>query len=308
MLAPVVVFTYNRPELLKDTLDSLEKNDLAGETELFLFSDGFKSDDDCEAVMRVHEVIERFEKNNTFKSIYVQKSKENKGLKNSIVSGVSAVMDRYGKAIVVEDDLVVAHNFLKFMNDSLDYYENDSKIWAIGGCSFGISKPLKEYKHDVYASYRTCSWGWASWADRWERVDFDMGWYEDFIEDKVLQKRVALAGEDIIDTIKAQHEGILDTWDAQWAYQQCADNQYTILPRCSLVVNNGFQGGTHFSGATKDKWNITLDDNFSYSLEHVEIDERLMKKFRKNFRKSRPNIIRIIAGILSKVKRICMDI
>ncbi len=284
MVAPVAVFAYNRADLLSEALESLDKNDLAKQTEMFIFSDGFKGKDDYEGVMKVREVIHSFEGKNNFGKVHVQLSDQNKGLKTSIVSGVSEVINKYKKIIVVEDDLIVAHNFLQFMNDALEFYEKDATVWAIGGCSFGLDKPLKKYRHDVYASYRVCSWGWASWENRWNRIDFEMNWYEEYLSDKLLQTRVACSGEDMYEMLKAQYEGKLDTWDVQWNFQQCRDNQYTILPKKSLVKNIGFQSGAHFSEGISDKYKIILNDNFTYQLEHVAIDDKLMREFQENFK------------------------
>ena len=38
-LAPVVIFTYNRPWHTQQTLEALQKNQLANESELFIYSD-----------------------------------------------------------------------------------------------------------------------------------------------------------------------------------------------------------------------------------------------------------------------------
>ena len=52
-------------------------------------------------------------------------SDHNKGLGNSIISGVSDVIARYGKVIVLEDDLRLMQGFLAYMNQALDMYEPD---------------------------------------------------------------------------------------------------------------------------------------------------------------------------------------
>ena len=40
--APVILFTYNRPEHTRRTIEALAKNELAQDTELFVFSDAAK--------------------------------------------------------------------------------------------------------------------------------------------------------------------------------------------------------------------------------------------------------------------------
>ena len=78
-----------------------------------------------------------------------------------------------------KDDLVSSPDFPKYMNDALDYYEKDDEIWSISGYTFNIDIP-KDYNSEVYLSCRGCSWGWATWKDRWEKVDWDVSGYNQF--------------------------------------------------------------------------------------------------------------------------------
>ncbi len=163
-LAPIVLFVYNRPDLTKETLSALKKNTLASESELFIFSDGSKSEKDFDKVNEVRKLIKNI---NGFKSVRVFENKENKGLANSIIFGVTKIINKYGKIIVLEDDLITSKYFLKFMNEGLNFYKNNKKIGSITG----YNKPshfmkFKNYDKDLYLSSRFSSWGWATWKDR----------------------------------------------------------------------------------------------------------------------------------------------
>src|SRR5688572_7223408 len=119
MLAPVALFVYNRPWHTRQTVKALQNNFLADETELFIFSDGPKNDDSKAAVQEVRDYLKTIEQ---FKNITIIEQEKNLGLANSIISGVTEIVNKYGKIIVIEDDLISSRYFLKYMNDALDKY------------------------------------------------------------------------------------------------------------------------------------------------------------------------------------------
>src|SRR5699024_3409085 len=107
------------------------------------------------------------------------KASTNKGLANSVISGVTKVIDKFGKVIVIEDDLISSTDFLSYMNNALEFYEMNKSIWSISGYNIPIDIP-SNYKHDVYLSYRGCSWGWATWKNRWNQTDWSVKDYDAF--------------------------------------------------------------------------------------------------------------------------------
>src|SRR5690554_6366718 len=133
MLAPVVIFVYNRPEHTKKTIEALSKNFLAEETEVFIYCDAAKNEKSKERVEQVRDYVDSLNKRSYFKSISIIKAQSNKGLAKSVISGVNEIIMKYGKVIVVEDDLISSKDFLQYMNDALNYYESNSKIWSISG-------------------------------------------------------------------------------------------------------------------------------------------------------------------------------
>lgn len=124
-LAPVLLFTYNRPAHTKQTLDALLKNPLSKESTLFVFSDGYKNEMDRQQVEEVRSIIRSLD---GFKDIQIRENAENKGLAANIIEGVTRVVDEYGKVIVVEDDLIASPFFLTFMNDVLNKFEKEKKL------------------------------------------------------------------------------------------------------------------------------------------------------------------------------------
>ena len=162
-LAPIVLFVYARPDHTIKTIEFLAKNKLAKESNVFIFSDDPKNDKAIEAVIKTRNYINSLSKKDYFKKVTVFEAKKNKGLANSVISGVTKIINEYGKVIVVEDDLITSSNFIKYMNDALDFYYDDNTIWSISG--YNVHMNPYNYSHDVYLNYGGCSWGWATWRD-----------------------------------------------------------------------------------------------------------------------------------------------
>lgn len=299
-LAPLVIFVYNRKDLTIQMLNKMNQNLLADETEMFIFSDGPRKDTDVEKVKDVRAFLWEFKKSNNFKSVEIIESEKNKGLANSIISGVTDIINKYGKVIVVEDDLLTSQYFLKFMNDCLDFYEKNEKIWSIGGTSLALPS-LNEYPDDVYTCYRASSWGWATWKDRWSKVDWNVSDYKVFMKDRKRKRQFKLGGQDMVESLKRQMEGKTDSWAIRWCYQQSKERNFTILPKKSLVKNIGWgDEGTH---CDVDRFHTSVDnEEFEYVLRDVEIDNKLMKEFRRYF--SRPFINRVLDFIYLKIKSV----
>ncbi len=298
-LAPLVVFVYNRPHLTKQMLERVNQNGLAEETELYIFSDGPKSEKDENKVAQVRQCIREFAQGSNFKKVNIVEAESNKGLANSIIGGVSQVMKESGRVIVLEDDLLTDSVFLKFMNDCLDFYEKNEKIWSIGGTTYNLPS-LESYRHDVFTCYRAESCGWATWIDRWERIDWEVKDFQEFLKDPKARKRFNRGGQDMVDALKAQMEGKTDSWAIRWCYQQSKEDMLTILPRESLIENIGWDGSGVHCGE-EDMFPVRRGRGFSdYTLENVEIDKQLMKEFRAFF--SRPFMQRILDRIYLKIK------
>ena len=150
MNAPVVLFVYNRLDHTMNVIESLSKNILADQTDLYVFSDAAKTENVQEKVNAVREYIRRTEWRDNFQNVTIVEAKQNQGLAKSIISGVTEILEKYGKVIVVEDDLVLSPYFLNYMNGALDYYKDVDDVWSISGYSFPM-KSLKKYPHDISA-------------------------------------------------------------------------------------------------------------------------------------------------------------
>lgn len=195
-LAPIVLFVYNRPKHTEEVLVKLSQNELAKDSELFVYSDGPKKESDIEKVEEVRNVLKKVQ---GFKKITIMSSEKNKGLANSVMGGVTEVINKYGKVIVLEDDLLTQKYFLNVMNQMLDYYSKDKEIGSVTAFMMTTKqvKVPKDYIEDIFFNVRPCSTGWGTWKDRWDEVDWEVQDYPSFSNNKYAQKQFNKGGGEI---------------------------------------------------------------------------------------------------------------
>jgi len=275
-LAPVVLFTFNRLDHTVKTIEALKKNNLAQESRLYIFSDGPR---DNQEKFKVDEVRKYLNNINGFKSITIIESLVNKGLAQSVITGVTDIIDKYGKVIVLEDDLITSNFFLEYMNKALNLYEFRRDIWSISGYTPDILFS-KEFKDEVYLIMRGASWGWATWKNRWELNDWDVTDYKEFKYNKKEVENFNLAGSDMAPMLSDQMEGRINSWAIRWGYNQFKFNMWTVYPIKSFVKNIGTDlSGTH-SNSTK-KFDVTLGNKMIIINPEVMPCNEVMSSFKK---------------------------
>ncbi len=276
VLAPIILFVYKRLRHTQQTVESLKKNLLARESDLFIFSDGPKNEADVKLVNEVRKFIKNV---NGFNKINIVEKEDNNGLANSIISGVTSILEKFDKAIILEDDLIFSPHFLKFMNEALNYYEEDNHIFSISGYSFPIDIP-HNYNKDIYMLPRSSSWGWGTWLNRWQKADWNVKDYNEFLTNKSNQNIFNLGGEDLTPMLKMQMAGQIDSWGIRWAYAHFKNNSYCLYPVKSLCKNIGTDNsGTH-SRATK-KFDVVLSEKEKFDLIHdLNLNNQILENTR----------------------------
>lgn len=272
-LSPVIIFVYNRIYELKQTVSNLKKDFLALDTDLIIYSDGAKNTTELDKVLEVREYIRSIQ---GFKSIKIIESVENLGLANSIIAGVTKEIKKHGKIIVLEDDLIVSPNFLSYMNQALSYYENNKEVLSISG----FTLPLKSLVNieDFYVGRRASSWGWATWADRWLDINWDIS---SLSKNKFPKAAFNKGGSDMTKMLFDQYDGRIDSWAIRFCYHQFLHKQVTIFPTESKVINIGFnQNATHTKNDTR--FNTRLDTTLKTSFNFKD-DIKLISKIEKDF-------------------------
>lgn len=252
--APVVLFAYKRPVEIEATLRALEANHLASQSDLYIFVDAPKRPDDAAKVAQVHRILDAA---SGFRSIHRDYAESNIGCADSIIRGISQVLANHPSAIIVEDDLITAPNFLDYMNQCLVQYAGNRRVYSASGYTMPFSRP-PGYKPDAYFIPRHSPWGWATWADRWQSVDWDMTDYPAFERDKQQQKAFMQGGSDLVRMLRDQMEGRADAWDIRFCYNRFKENGLTMYPTVSKVQNIGFgSDATHTN--IYNRYKTTLD-------------------------------------------------
>lgn len=263
-LSPIALFVYNRPEHTRKTVEALRANTLAAESELYIFSDGAKGAGDADSVKQVRDYIRTV---GGFKKIGITERSENWGLSKSIISGVTEIVNKYGKVTVLEDDLVTSPHFLKYMNDGLDAYENESRVASIHGFVY----PIKEILPETFFLRGADCWGWATWRRAWNMFEPD--------GKKLLAELEAKKLIDAFDfgnargfsaMLKRQIAGENDSWAIRWHTSAFLADKLTLYPGRTLVDNIGQGDGTHKGNVL---FRHAFDDHRPVKVGKIAIEE-----------------------------------
>ena len=241
--APILLFVYNRPEHTRRCIESLLKNSLASESYLFIYADGAKDSTQQEAVNEVRNYIRSIQ---GFKQITLMERSENWGLARNIINGVTTQVNRYGKVIVLEDDLVVAPYFLQFMNDALEVYKNEPRVGHIQACDFTQDSSLPA----TFLIKWTGSWGWATWDRAWKHFNPNGNELLQELEERKLTHVFDFNGKyGFTRMLRRQIEGKNNSWAIRWNASLFLKDILSLNVGRSLVQNEGFDGsGTNCGG------------------------------------------------------------
>ena len=264
--APIILFVYNRPIHTLRTLEALAQNDLAQESELFIYSDASKKNSTNQEKEKVEQVRQVVKQQKWCLKVSIIEALVNKGLAKSISGGVTEVIKKYGKVIVLEDDIVPNKGFLKYMNNALELYKNDEKVFGISGGAFPTNK---EVNMNTFFLPIMSSWGWATWQRAWQNIVFDASLLIQQLEKKNITVQQYNFGElPYYQMLTAQAEGKIDSWAVCSYATLVLNSAYFLFPKYSLIQNIGFDSsGTHSQSS---------DDIFFGNVlqkEYLEIDK-----------------------------------
>lgn len=282
--APIVMFVYNRADHFKKTVEALSKCKEAKDSDLFIFSDGAKNAENESKVQDVRNEIKEVQKQNLFHSLTVFESTENKGLAKSVIDGVTEIINRFGKVIVVEDDCMPCEHFLRFMNNALDFYKNNFSVGSIAGFIPQFPFP-EDYNKDLFLAYRSCSWSWATWSDRWCGVDWELKRISDFYNSPSLIRKLNANGSDRFIRLYRQTKGNGSSWSVRFGAHLVKNNYLTVYPRYSYVSNIGCdESGVHSTSSDADKMSVNLSKAIAEPVfEDLILDERIQKDMKKHY-------------------------
>lgn len=266
--APIALFVYNRPDHTLRTVEALRQNWLSSQSDLIVFSEAPKNATGAADVVAVRKLVHEI---SGFKSLTIVEREQNLGLAKSIISGVSQICDEFGRIIALEDDILTTPDFLTFINLALDHYANEPRVFSTSGFNFAFNIPA-HYPFDAFCFWRSSSWGWGTWKNRWDKCDWNVADYDTFSADLYKQKSFNRGGEDLTRMLRLQMTGRLDSWAIRWAYAHYQHDALALLSVQPRVFHFGSDSSaTHVKrrGAVKQS-PLTSQHKSSFTLPNVE--------------------------------------
>ena len=296
---PIVVFAYNRATQLRMVLERLVDAENIERHDVIVYIDGPKRERDVEGVAQVEQAVKQVRENRLPRLEIVRREK-NYGCQKNISTAITSVINQYGCVIVVEDDVLVSRTFLTYMDAALEFYKDDERIWGVNGHQCPYMRIPQSYPYDIYLSPRNLCTGWATWADRWNGVDFEIRDWPDFIANAENRQRVENAGIDIRDMLDKHYRGKLNSWALPCTYYMIKNNLYMIEPRRPLTKNVGFGIESVHCGNREEMWAHQKYYNFLPNLVRDILSEpKIMSQFKYVY-----NDPRLLHRIIRKGQRI----
>lgn len=261
-LAPIVVFVYNRPGHTEQTLRALSENELAKDSLLFIYADGPKDNATEEDLLKIKETRAIARKIQWCKEVHVVESGRNKGLADSVIDGITEILDKYGSIITLEDDVVVSKYFLKFMNESLNRYELNKEVLMIGGYNFPVKKTLKQNASFFLPITTTQAWG--TWKRAWDLFDSKASGYEELKINQTLREKFNLDGSYVCSEmlITQMESEKISSWAIRWWWSVFKHKGLVLFPDKSLIRNIGWDGSGRHSTNVNPHFDSEWDSNY----------------------------------------------
>jgi hypothetical protein len=303
-LAPVVLFAYNRPIHTKKVLDSLALNQQATQTLLYIFCDGPKENASDDTIKQINEVRDIVNSEKRFHAVNIQVQSENLGLSKSIISGVTSIVEKHDKVIVLEDDILVGTGFLKYMNNALELYENEPQVGCIHGWNYSF-KNLNDIKESTFFLKGADCWGWATWASSWRNFEANGTRLFNEIKKRKLEYSFDRNGtHGFTQMLQDQIDKKNDSWAIRWHASLFLRDIYCLHPTIPIVKNIGLDGsGTHCDENQSEQFYIN-----EISIHKVKVQEAkwFFEKFELEFlfkkKLSPPKKHKLFKKIILKIK------
>lgn len=232
----IAIFCYKRAAKLKTCIEALLKNPECADLEIIFFSDGYKNENDMDGVLETRAYIDSIR---GFKKIHKCFRERNFSTGPNFKEGITFLCNNYEQFIVVEDDLVVSPNYLRYMLQALSFYKGEKSVFCITGYCFPLD--VNNYAFDTVMCKRFCAYGWAAWSSQVKHVNWDMVALDRLIKTSPgFKRRLNSEGHDLMRTLRKQISGAISTWDIQFQVHVAENNLRVVYPIVSKVKNIGF--------------------------------------------------------------------
>lgn len=289
MNAPIVLFVYNRPIHTRKTLEALEKADLAKDSELFVFSDGARDAATVPFVTRVRAILDEPW---AFKTVTIVERDRNWGLAANVIDGVTTIVNRYGRVIVLEDDLEIANVGLHYFNQALTHFEQEDRVMSISGYMYPVRNA--EQLPETFLFRVANSWGWATWERAWRHFNPDIEQLTaNFSKDDIKRFSIDYT-ENFWKQVLEFKAGKINSWAIRWYLSVFNLGGLTLYPRQSVIQNIGTDGsGTHSDNDMVYRVALATDRVKDFPLE-IEEDRQAYEAIKYFYRHRKGNFLKRI--------------
>ena len=272
-LAPIIVFCYNRPNHLEQTLEALSRNEFADQSTLYIYCDGPRDEASEEMRQKIAAVRQIARKRQWCRDVQVVERKHNVGLMNNIVGAVTEIVNQYGRVITMEDDIITSKGYLRFMNEALELYKNDEQVMHISGYMWPHKRRLPD---TFFYEVPYPGGGWATWKRAWKHYTNDTKSLYDYwctrwgefnkFGDNYLQKQ-----------LEANYFGTMKTWFIKWHAVMLQRGAMTLYPGQSLTNNIGFDDQATNCFATT-QFDVVPVDQVSVTRQSIKENKRAARE------------------------------
>jgi hypothetical protein len=277
MKAPIVILTYTRLEHLRQCVDHLQAAGGASESDLFIVSDGPKTGDHVPAILKLRQFAIRIK---GFKNLNLVFRDENLGPAESMLRAERSILADYGRVISLEDDNLVAPNFLIYMNAALDFYEDDEKVFSVTGYRQPFVLP-RGYSKDYWFCPWHISWTYGTWKDKYLNFDINESEFGQIAGSREKSERMKSLGLFLYDAAWLDWRNIWRTNDARLGAYMFNRGMVSVAPRHFLVKNIG-NDGTGVNAKSTTYFDVDLRDgaacHFGFE-KYTQLDRDVMKQY-----------------------------
>lgn len=239
---PILFLVFNRPDNTRRVFNRIK---MMKPSHLFIAADGPRvNKNEHNLCNEVRNIVADIDWDTEVKTLFRD---TNHGCGPAVSQAITWFFQQVEYGIILEDDCLPSVSFFDFCALMLEKYKYDHRIWHIAG--YNIQHFQKRGEGDYYFSRETPIWGWATWRRVWSNYSFEFKGFEKFQSQEVLKavKHNRLMSLTALYDITKVKNGLVNTWDFQYAYTQMINHGLSIIPNMNLVENIGFSGETtHF--------------------------------------------------------------
>lgn len=295
---PVLVLAFNRADHVKEAMKAIREYK---PDRLYLECDGARpnKEGERETVDATRKaMLEAVDWPCEVKTLFRE---ENLGCANAVFGAISWFFENEPWGVIVEDDILLSHDFFKLCEDLLPRYKDNDQVMVINAMN-----PI----YDVHESCEYCfgccesCWGWASWSRAWAKMDMNMEGANTISFQKLFPVlgifRSLMTKKYWKGDVQRIRAGNCNSWATRWNYTVIKNAGLVISPKVNLAKNIGTDGGTHYSNGDADPYAKLKIGKLKWPIYHplkVESDPLQLKRDNNDFFR-----IRMI-GLRKKIKK-----